>query len=168
VLVHAFVTCRLDNCNSFLYGIPKYLIHRLQLVQNCAARLVLCGRKYEHITPLLKELHWLPVEQRIVFKILLLTFKAVHNLSPSYIRDLLQTYKPVRSLRSSAMNMLVILRSRLKFYGDRAFSVYAPKLWNNLPEHIKCRPNLCTFKSSLKTHLFTHFKFLSNNQIVVE
>jgi len=66
------------------------LIHRLQLVQNCAACLVLCGRKYEHITPLLKELHWLPVEQRIVFKIPLLTFKALHNLSPSYIRDLLQ------------------------------------------------------------------------------
>jgi len=67
-------------------------------VQNCAACLVLCARKYEHITPLLKELHWLPVEQRIVLKILLLTFKALHNLSPSYIRDLLQTYKPVRSL----------------------------------------------------------------------
>ena len=121
--------------------------------------MVLCGRKYEHITPLLKELHWLPVEQRIVFKILLLTFKALHNLSPSYIRDLLQTYNPVRSLRSSAMNMLVIPRSRLKFYGDRAsaFSFCAPKLWNNLSEHIKCSPNLRTFKSSLKTHLFKHY-----------
>ena len=157
VLVHAFVTCRLDNCYSFLYGLPKYLIHRFQLVQNCAARLVLCGCKYEHITPSLKELHCLPVEQRIVFKILLLTFKAVHNLRPNYIRDLLQTYKPVRSLRSSAMNMLVIPRSRLKFYGDRAFSVCAPTLWNKLPEHIKCSPNLHTFKSSLKTHLFKHF-----------
>ena len=76
MFVHAFVTCRLDNCKSFLlYGLPKYLIHRLQLVQNCAARLVLCGRKYERITPLLKELHWLPVEQRIVFKIQRLTLK---------------------------------------------------------------------------------------------
>jgi len=119
--------------------------------------LVLCGRKYEHITPLLKELHWLPVEQRIAFKILLLTFKALHKLRPSYIRDLLQTYKPVRSLRSSSMNMLVIPRSRLKFYGDRAFSVCAPKLWNNLPEHIKCGSNLRTFKCSLKTHLFKRY-----------
>ena len=55
------------------------------------------------------------------------------------------------------MNMLVIPRRRLKFYGDRAFSVCAPELWNNLPEHIKCSPNLRTFKSSLKTHLFKHW-----------
>ena len=66
MLVHAFVTCRLGNCNSLLYGLPKYLVHRLQLVRNCPARLVLCGRKYEHITPLLKELHWLPVELYII------------------------------------------------------------------------------------------------------
>ena len=75
-LVHAFVTCRLDNCNSLLYGLSKHLGHRLQLDQNCAARLMLCGRKHDHVTPLLKELHWLPVEQRIIFKTLLLTFKA--------------------------------------------------------------------------------------------
>ena len=75
-LVHAFVTCRLDNCNTLLYGLPNYLVHRLQLAQNCAARLILCGHKYDHVTPFLKELHWLPVEQRIIFKILLPTFKS--------------------------------------------------------------------------------------------
>ena len=157
MLVHAFVMCRLDNCNSLLYGLPKHLIRRLQLVQNCAARLILCGAKHERITPLLRELHWLPVEQRVVFKILLLTFKALNNLSPSYIRDLLQTYKPSRSLRSSTMNLLVTPRSRLKFYGDRAFSVCAPKLWNNLPENVKYSPNLTSFKSNLKTYLFKRY-----------
>ena len=74
---NAFVMCRLDTCDSLLYGLLKYLIYRLQLVQNCAARLILCGPEYDRITPLLRELHWLLVEQRIVFKILLLTFKAL-------------------------------------------------------------------------------------------
>ena len=103
-----------------LYGLPKHLVHRLQLAQNCAARLILCGRKHDHVTPLLKELHWLPVEQRIIFKILLLTFKALNNLYPSYISDLLETYKPTKSLRSSSRNLLAIPRSKLKSHGDRA------------------------------------------------
>ena len=66
-LAQAFVTCRLDNSNSLLYGLLKHLVHRLQLAQNCAAGLILCGRKHDHVTPLLKELHWLPMEQRIIF-----------------------------------------------------------------------------------------------------
>ena len=61
-LLHAFVTCRSDNYNSLLYGLPKRLVHRLQLAQNCAAWLILCGHKHDHATPLLRELHWLPVE----------------------------------------------------------------------------------------------------------
>ena len=84
-LVHAFVTCRSYYCNSLLYGLPKRLVHRLQLAQNCAARLILCGRMHDHATPLLREMHWLPVEQRIIFKILFCSFKALNNLCPSYI-----------------------------------------------------------------------------------
>ena len=117
-------------------------------------RLILCGSKYDRITPLQRELHWLPVEQRIVFKILLLSYRSLNDLGPSYVRDLLQAYKPSRSLQSSTRNLLVTPRSRLKFYGDCAFLVCTPKLWNNLPEHMKCSLNLTSFKSNLKTYLF--------------
>ena len=92
-----------------------------------------------------------------LFKILLLTFKSLNCLSLSYIHDLLQTYKPSRSLWSSTMNLLVTLKSRLKFYGDRAFWVCTPKLWNNFPEHIKCSLNLKSFKSNLKTYLIKRY-----------
>ena len=86
---------------------------------------------------------------------LLLTVKVLNNLCPSYVSDLLhETYKPARSLRSSTRNLLVIPRSKLKSYGDRAFSVSAPKLWNDIPEIIKCSGDLNTFKRNLKTYFF--------------
>ena len=110
------------------------------------------------VTPLLKELHWLPVEQRIIFKILLFTFKALNNLCTSYISDLLEIYKPTRCLRSSRRNLLAIPHSKLKSYdGDRAFSVSAPKLWNDIPETIKCSVDLNAFKRNLKTYLFKRY-----------
>ena len=98
-LIHAFVTSKLDYCNALLNGLPKYQINRLQLVLNTAARVVTHTRKYEHITPVLIGLHWLPVSYRITFKILLLTYKALNNLAPSYLSDLLSQRCNVRSVR---------------------------------------------------------------------
>ena len=88
-MIHAFITSRLDYCNSLLYGLANTGLAKLQRVQNAAARLVTSTRKYDHITPILCELHWLPVKFRIHFKIFLLTFKALHGMTPDYIRDLL-------------------------------------------------------------------------------
>ena len=156
-LVHAFITCRLDNCNALLYGLPNYLIQRLQAVQNCAARLVSCKPRYARATPILRELHWLPVESRIIFKILLLVYKSLNNLAPAYINSLLKNYKPSRNLRSVDQGLLTVPSSNQRTYGDRAFSVAAPKLWNALPLDIRNSGSITFFKCKLKTFLFRKY-----------
>ena len=153
-LIHAFVTSKLDYCNALLNGLPKYQINRLQLVLNTAARVVTHTRKYEHITPVLIGLHWLPVSYRITFKILLLTYKALNNLAPSYLSDLLSQRCNVRSVRPRSQEPLSIPRSRSVTYGDRAFSIAGPRLWNELPLTLRKAPNINTFKTQLITYLF--------------
>ena len=88
-----------------MFGLPNFL-QRLQYVLNSAPRVIARSRKFDHITPLLIELHWLPVEQRIIFKILLFTFKVVNCLAPSYLSELLEAYVPRRMLRSSTQLLL--------------------------------------------------------------
>ena len=156
-LVHAFVTSRLDYCNSLLYGLPSTLLSKLQRVQNAAARLVHKAPRFCHITPLLVDLHWLPIRSRINFKIILLTFKAIYGLAPQYIRDMI-SLKPNSNyaLRSNNQTLLLPPRFRtLTTLGDRAFSAAAPKLWNHLPISIREERDLGGFKKKLKTHLFT-------------
>ena len=94
-------------------------------------------RNSEHITPVLRTLHWLPVRQRITYKILLLTYKTLNGMAPKYIADLLQPYTPTRQLRSCSKNLLVTPKFDLKFYGDRSFQVAAPRLWNFLTDDIR-------------------------------
>jgi hypothetical protein len=101
MLIHAFITSKLDYANSLLYGLPQALLGKLQRVQNGAARLVFQAGKFDHVTPLFRSLHWLPVEQRIHFKILLLAYKALHHQAPGYITDLLEVYVPARALHKT-------------------------------------------------------------------
>ena len=88
-VIHAFISSKLDYCNALLYGLPKYVVERLQRIQNSAARVITFSRKFDHITPVLVDLHWLPVYYRVIFKMLLLTYKALHGLAPTYLSDLL-------------------------------------------------------------------------------
>jgi hypothetical protein len=154
LIVHAFVTSKLDYGNALLAGIPEYLLQKLQRVQNSAARVVTMTPRSAHITPIRKSLHWLPIRQRIIFKILLITFKALNGLAPHYIRELLTIYKPQRTLRSASQLKLEPVPSNLKTFGDKAFSVVAPKLWNSLPMKVKTSTSLNSFKTNLKEHLF--------------
>ena len=105
ILIHAFISSELDYCNSLLYGIPKYLVCRLQRVQNTAARIVTLTRKYDSITPIMIKLHQLPVHSRIIFKLLLLIYKALNGKAPSYISSLLSARSCSRSLRSSGQEL---------------------------------------------------------------
>ena len=156
IVVHAFVTSKLDLYNILLCGIPNTSLCKLQKIQNSAARLIFMANKYDHITPLLKSLHWLPIKYRIQFKILLFTYKAVNKLAPKYICDLLAPYNPPRQLRSTSQLKLQEVRTRTKM-GERAFSVSAPKLWNTLPMYIKTVDSLEMFKIRLKSYLFNMF-----------
>jgi hypothetical protein len=158
-IVQSLVTSRLDYANILLHGLPNTLLSRLQRVQNTAARIISRSSRREHITPVLQQLHWLPVEQRLQYKVLLHTYKAMNDASPSYITDLLEQYQPTRTLRSQDRSLLRIPKTRTVTFGDRSFAKTAPVLWNALPVGISSSNSISTFKRSLKTHLFKQAYF---------
>ena len=149
LLVQSIIISRIDNCNSLLYGVLASSRNKLQKLQNSCARLIYGKKRRDHVSPLLHELHWLPVQKRIVFKILLFVFKSYLNLVPLYIKDLLHT---------SERDILILKVPRANTsYGDRAFEIGALRLWNALPSFIRGANTLSYFKSHLKHHLFANF-----------
>jgi len=158
-LAVSLVLSQLDHGNATLSGIPPYLLKRLQSVMNSAARLVFSSSKYDHITPLLRQLLWLKAAERIDFKIAVLVYKCLHGTAPSYLVDelcLSADLSPRRRLRSAPSSSLVVRRVRLSTIGDRAFPVAAAHVWNGLPQHVTSASSVSTFRRRLKTHLFQH------------
>jgi hypothetical protein len=154
-LMSAFVLSLLDNGNSILFGLPYKLLKRLQSIQHSAARVVSERRKFDHISDVLRSLHWLPIWFRIEFKIAMLVFRCVSGDAPSYLRELVKPYQPTSDLRFGDNSLdLVVLRARKKKCGERTFSRAAPLIWNELPLSIRSSTSLLSFRARLKTHLF--------------
>jgi len=158
MLVQAFIGCRLDYCNSLLYGIADSdsQLRRLQSDQNAAAGLITGTRRTEHITPVLQSLHWLPVRQRILFKLAVLVYKCLNGRAPAYLADdccwIRHRQAGLRS--SSDLTKLDVPPTRTTF-GDRSFAVNGPRVWNSLPASIRnLTLSLTLFSSRLKSRLF--------------
>ena len=153
-LVHGLVNSHLDFCNGLFSNAPQYLINKFQKIQNRAARIIVNAPYDMSAIPIMKQLHWLPVQSRIKFKILVIVFKCLHGTAPAYLKDLIIVKSAsCYSLRSSGSKTLVVPRTATKLC-DRSFRVVGPRWWNALPSDLKSIDKESVFRRQLKTHLF--------------
>lgn len=145
----------LPTATPCILGISQSSLSQLQLVQNAAATLLKGTWKRDHITPILASLHWLPVQFLVDFIVLPFYYKALHRLAPSCIADLLTPYSTSGSLRPAELGLLTVPLSKFKLRGDRAFAVAAASQWNCIPPLIKSVTSTESFKSRLKTYLYS-------------
>ena len=142
----------MDYCSSVLSGISGQLLQRLQSVFNAATRLVFSARKSEHITPLLRELHWLKVPERIQFRLCALVYRCLIGTAPSYLAETFHLTANVgsrRRLRSASTSTMVIPSTRRTTLGDQAFPVTAARAWNVLLSSVRSAPSLLQFHRNL-------------------
>ena len=157
-VLQAFIASRLDYCNALYIGLPQASISKLQRLQNCAARVYAKSRKFDHITPVLRDqLHWLPVSWRIQHKVATTVYKILHGQTAAYLSSYSLLAEPTASditLRSASHYDIVVRRSNSHRFGDRIFFTAAPNIWNNLPPHLRRCDTIAQFSSGLKTELF--------------
>ena len=155
-LVSSLVLSRLDYCNALLAGSSQVLLDEIQRVINCSARLIYKDSKSAHITPLLFDLHWLPISSRIQYKIALTCYHIISGTAPPYLSELLHLYSPSRSLRSASDTRIFrVPRVCTRTLGERSFQYIGPVIWNSLSFSVRHATALSSFKSKLKTHLFS-------------
>ena len=154
-LISACVLSQLDYCNALLADYPKTSLNALQLVQNDAARLVFRARRTQHVSPLLQQLHWLPIEKRVKYKICCILYNIYNQTAPSYLCDRVRIYKPNRELRSATEPKFdKAPKFNREGHGGHSVPVLADRHWNNLPLAIRQSPSISSFKQKLKTYLF--------------
>ena len=147
IIVNGLVVSCLDYCNGLYYGITEKLLKQLQLIQNAAAKTIMGKYKHDHLDCDLKDLHWLDIRQRVLFKIALLVYKSLNGSAPQYLQDLFR-YK-----HHGHKPKLVVPETNTQ-YGLRSLSAIGPRLYNNLPSSVTESDNIVMFKKSLKTFLF--------------
>ena len=148
-LVNSIIVAKFDNCNSLYSGISSFEAGRLRKFQNACARLIYNKKKRDHVSGIMQELHWLPCEARIFFKIVCYVFKCIHGLAPSYLSELLVV--------KHHQDLSLCVPRTLTSYGDRAFYCVGPKLWNSLPIDIRMVNSLDCLKVKLKHYFFNSF-----------
>ena len=151
-LVYAYVISRLNYCNTLLYGVSGYHLHKLQLIQNSAARCIYNIPSHDHITPVLQTLQWLPINKYITFKIAVLVFKSLHQILPTYLCDLIIVKQPGHYNLRSLNNITFIKPNSTNSFGLRSFSYSAPHVWNALPASVRRAPTLASFIDRAKAY----------------
>ena len=159
-IIRSLIISRLDYGNALLMGANITDIARLQTLQNWAAKLIYRANKMDHVSPILQKLHWLPIKDRIIFKVMLYVFKCLAGSGPLYLSSCLELYNPTRKgLRSASdstrLNVPTIRNWTLKSAADKTFTYNAPSIWNKLPSSVRNTQSVSIFKKGLKTHLFS-------------
>ena len=152
-MIQAFLTSRLDYCNSLLLGSTEALIDKLQKVQNMACCIVVGKCKYDHISEGMQSLHWLRICQRIVYKIAIMVFQCLRGNAQQYLKDLLVVNHGC-PLQLKSMNKLPVIRANMSLAQKSSFNIKDPIIWNNLPDNLYNIQSLDNFKNKLKTYLF--------------